>query len=137
MLTRLVYISTTRQPVTDAECRAILEVSRRNNLAAGITGLLVVGGNRFLQLLEGPTEAVEERFDVIHRDPRHFAVVQLDRREVEARQCPDWAMGYVQGGPYRDGQALEDIVAALVAPMEDKYLQAQFTGFAAIRRRAA
>lgn len=135
MILQLVYISTMRAPLTYPECSAILASSRSNNRVAGVTGLLVVGGNRFLQLLEGPEEAVEERFDVISRDPRHFAVVLLDKRLTDKRQCPDWAMGY-QASAARGG-TLREVVDSLVAPIEDPYLRAQFTGFAEIHDRAA
>ena len=58
MLLQLVYISTMRAPVSTAECEEILAVSRRNNARDNISGLLVVGTTRFLQLLEGPPAAV-------------------------------------------------------------------------------
>jgi hypothetical protein len=46
--------------------------------------LLFVGGNRFLQLLEGKEEQVQARFDVIQSDPRHYAIVLLDKRDGHA-----------------------------------------------------
>ncbi|RST29446.1 BLUF domain-containing protein [Sphingomonas ginkgonis] len=136
MYLRLVYISTMRRPLDEAECTQILAASRRNNGADGITGLLVAGGNRFLQLLEGPAAVVERCFHRIGRDPRHFAVVTLDRRETSERQCPDWAMGFLPGGCAADGASLGEIVEALVGPIADKNLKAQFTGFAQIQSAA-
>ena len=57
---QLVYISTSRAPlISDDLLNSVLTVSRRNNAAAGISGLLVAGGRRFLQALEGPRDAVE------------------------------------------------------------------------------
>ena len=136
MFLQLVYISTMRQPISPAECEAILAASRRNNPRRGITGLLVVGGNRFLQLLEGAEAAVEACLDTIRHDPRHFALVVLDKRFVAERQCPDWAMGFRDGGCAGDG-ALEEVVERLVAPIDEPYLKAQFTGFAKLQDRAA
>lgn len=132
MILRLVYISTVRQPFGDADCEQILAASRRNNARDGITGLLVVGGNRFLQLLEGPADAVDRCFTRIGADPRHFAVVTLDRREVATRQCPQWAMGYQAGG-VSTSASLGEQIEALVAPIDDASLRAQFTGFAQIQ----
>ena len=56
-LEQLVYISTSRSPshVPQSEIDAILAVSRRNNGRDGLTGLLAIGGRRFLQVLEGPS----------------------------------------------------------------------------------
>jgi hypothetical protein len=137
MYLQLVYISTMREPLTHPQCSSILAASRSNNRAAGITGLLVAGAKRFLQLLEGPEEAVEVRLDIIRADPRHFALVLLDKRLVATRLCPDWAMGFIPGGEATGGETLSEIVAALAAPIEDSYLRAQFTGFAEIQDRAA
>ena len=136
MIQQLVYISTVRGPTTPGLCEQILATSRRNNLRAGITGLLVAGGNRFLQLLEGETEKVRETYARIRSDERHFAAVVLAARMAERRHCPDWAMGYVQAGAAPDHGCLPAIVEALVAPIEDKALRAQFTGFAELHAAA-
>lgn len=134
---QLVYISTARSPLGAADLDQVLATSRRNNAAADITGLLVVGGNRFLQLLEGPEAAVRSRFAAIRGDPRHFAIVVLAARSASVRQCPGWSMGHVAGGHAGTGATLESVVAALAAPIADKNLRAQFTGFAGIHGRAA
>ena len=136
MLT-LVYISTARSPITEAVCEDILAVSRANNYVDGITGLLVAGQKRFLQALEGPTDAVRKSYARIAADPRHYACVLLGERTTDARQFGDWAMGYSIGHDATDDAGLEAIVAALVAPLDDPNLRAQFIGFAQINARAA
>ena len=132
---RLLYISTARQQPTPEELADILRASRRNNPPAGVTGLLIIGGRRFLQALEGPDVAVKTTYDRIARDPRHFAIVQLAREEITERQFPDWAMGAQAGG--RPGQAagVSEAVAALIAPIRDPNLRGYFLGFA--ERQAA
>ena len=127
---RLLYISTARTTPTRADLDAILRASRRNNISAGITGLLVVGGRRFLQALEGPKEAVVETFDRIRRNPAHFAVVELARGPIEARAFGDWSMGYRLGGSAGEGISVPAAIAALIAPIEDATLKAYFSGFA-------
>lgn len=133
---QIVYISTARQPLSEAELQSVLAVSRRNNGAAGITGLLIAGSRRFLQALEGPEEAVAAAFERIKADPRHFALVVLSTKHVETREFGDWAMGFEAGGA--DGpEDLKGVVEALIAPIENKSLRAQFSGFAEINARAA
>ena len=75
-----------------AVVRNILEVSLRNNAADGITGMLIVYRNRFLQVLEGAESAVEDRFVAIRHDRRHtdFRVVYCDR--TDERAFPRWSM---------------------------------------------
>ncbi len=62
---RLIYISTARSELSTVELEGILRISRRNNAAVGVTGLLIVGGRRFLQALEGPADAVVQTYDRI------------------------------------------------------------------------
>ena len=133
---QIVYISTARQPFTKAELQSVLALSRRKNEAANITGLLISGGRRFLQALEGPEEAVAATFDRIKADPRHFAVVALSMKHVETREFGNWAMGFEPGG-IGAGEDLKAIVEALIAPLQDRNLRAQFIGFAEINARAA
>ncbi len=91
MLSQYLYISTAPTLLRE-EVEAILDTSARNNPARGITGLLLFNGRNFLQLLEGETEEVAGLMDTITADPRHAGVSVLDRRIIEARTCPDWAM---------------------------------------------
>jgi hypothetical protein len=126
---RLLYISTARNPLTQAEIDDILRISRRNNAAVAVTGLLVVGGRRFMQALEGPAEAVERVYQRICADPRHFAVVMLSREPVDRRMFDGWDMGY-RAGADPTGTALPDVVRSLTATIEDANLRAYFTSFA-------
>lgn len=131
MLKRILYISTTKRAISDEELREILHTSRANNSTADITGLLLLGGKRCLQVLEGPADAVSRTFDRITKDERHFAIVKLDEREIEERSFGQWAMGFETGGDAGHARTLNEQVAAIVAPIKDASLRAYFTGFAA------
>ncbi len=76
----------------EAILAGILLDARRCNTRDGITGALIARQDLFLQLLEGPTEAVDAAYQRISRDDRHIEVRQLTRRDVTARLFPDWAM---------------------------------------------
>jgi hypothetical protein len=134
---QLVYISTARQKPSIDELGAILAVSRRNNRATGITGLLLAGGRRFLQALEGPDAAVLAAFERIKSDPRHLGIVALSIAPVDRRAFGDWAMGFEAGGTVDGESDLGEVVRKLVAPLGDKSLRAQFEGFAALHAHAA
>ena len=132
---RLLYISTARRALPPEELDALLKLSRRNNAAVGVTGLLVVGGRRFLQALEGPELAVRSTYARIDRDPRHYAVVKLADTPITERAFSGWSMGFQPGATLIGASAVADDVAALVAPIADPVLRGYFTGFA--QRRAA
>lgn len=111
----LVYSSTATHPFEDHALAELLESSRRSNSAAGITGVLLYRGGRFIQFLEGPERDVQALMARIGQDPRHTNIrVLLDGRGSQ-RQFADWSMGYepmqVPDGPppagFRD--SFEDI----------------------------
>ena len=127
---RLLYISTARERVTPELLAEILRVSRRNNDAAGVTGLLIVGGKRFLQALEGPREAVLATYARIQRDPRHFACVQLVSEVIAERQFAGWAMGSQPGRAVGATASISQAVSTLIATIDDPSLSGYFSGFA-------
>ena len=135
---QIVYISTARALQPDGPLiQDLLRTSRRNNHRNGLTGLLIVGGRRFLQVIEGPTLPLNDAFRRIKADDRHFALVELSRRVVAERGFSDWDMAY-QAGAHAEGVSdLTDVVARMIEPLEDSSLKAQLRGFAELHARAA
>jgi Sensors of blue-light using FAD len=88
---QLVYTSTPFG-FDSATLNAILFAARHYNKRDGITGTLICRDDIFLQLLEGPKDAVEATYKRIKRDGRHIDLVELHRGETEHRLFPDWDM---------------------------------------------
>lgn len=65
-------------------------------------------------------------------DPRHYAAVVISELMVEARDCPDWAMGYVPSGANKS-VTLQALIERLAASIANKNVWAQLTGFAALQ----
>jgi Sensors of blue-light using FAD len=95
MLVRCLYVSRPVKPLTPAVLEPILDKSRLNNPARGITGLLCYQDNIFVQVLEGGRDAVCELFNHIVKDERHTAVRLLDFEEISERRFSNWKMGKV------------------------------------------
>lgn len=94
----LVYASSSRlgpEPFRRAGLQAILDASRRRNASVGVGGVLMHGDGGFVQLLEGPKEAVEACYSDILRDPRHADVELLARSDAAGRRFAGWHMAYV------------------------------------------
>jgi hypothetical protein len=126
-LLQILYISTVSSTET-VDLEAILAAARRNNRVRGITGLLMFNGKRFLQVLEGPGEAVEETFARIRRDTRHRAHVMLSRKAVEKREFGDWSMAFREG--CQGGETdIYDVICAKSAAAHPN-LRAELTSFA-------
>ncbi|MCP5395696.1 MAG: BLUF domain-containing protein [Sphingomonadaceae bacterium] len=88
---QLVYISTASN-LDAAEVERILEISRKNNAEAGISGFLLYNGRNFLQLVEGEEQALTALYDRLGSDPRHDGMVRLADEPIAERSCPDWQM---------------------------------------------
>ena len=95
MLVRCLYASRPTPPFSAAVLDQILEQSRANNPHRGVTGMLCVADNLFLQVLEGGRDAVSEVFNAIVRDERHGHLRLLVFEEIGQRRFGSWTMGQV------------------------------------------
>ncbi len=75
-------------------------IARKNNERLELTGLLVFGNGGFLQVFEGPDDAVDFLYEKLCADPRHEMLMQSHRFTRE-RSFPEWRMGYVRLGQER------------------------------------
>lgn len=96
----IIYVSTATKPMSDQELGEILEVSRRNNVPSGLTGVLIYRYSPdekmgcFIQLLEGEKEKVLETYRRIAEDNRHHSKIVIEEGTTDARQFPSWSMGF-------------------------------------------
>lgn len=70
----------------------ILFQARDHNARAGITGALICRADIYLQLLEGPQDAIDALYRNIQRDDRHLEINALFQRPITDRMFPEWAM---------------------------------------------
>lgn len=93
---RLIYRSTCAASfLPNEDLRELVEYSAQHNRNAGITGLLLLSGSQFLQVLEGPSVAVNELFGRIIRDPRHHDVQLISFEQIGPTYFDDWNMHLV------------------------------------------
>ncbi len=71
---------------------SILSTARRRNSRNDITGALICRADIYLQLLEGPAEAIGDTYERIKRDDRHLEVMLIRDQEVDRRLFPEWSM---------------------------------------------
>jgi Sensors of blue-light using FAD len=93
-MSQLIYYSEKRD-LGRGGVDAILEKARSENQSRSLTGLLMFNRKFFLQCLEGGREAVTTTFCKIAADPRHGNVTLISVHQIDARDFPDWTMGYV------------------------------------------
>ena len=95
MYHELVYTSKA-EPELDPEIdiKEIIDQSAVNNHLLDVTGILVFDSVNFMQLLEGPADAVEYTFYQIAQDLRHTQVVVQSRAPVESRKFDNQPLKY-------------------------------------------
>ncbi len=94
MISQLIYTSDAAEGLTDADLGCILATSQRNNAEMGLTGMLLYGRGRFIQVLEGPPDVLGRMMARIAADERSTHVHTLLTRTIEARDFADWSMGF-------------------------------------------
>jgi hypothetical protein len=90
----LAYVSAATTDMSDDDIAELLLEARANNLELGLTGALLYRNGRFIQILEGPDELIQERFAIIQADSRHTNVYKISEERIFTRQFPDWTMGF-------------------------------------------
>lgn len=89
MYRQLVYLSRARTDMTLREVYDIIRRSHTNNSRAGLTGALLYLDGYFLQLLEGPSLAVEDCYQRILSDSRHASIELRHEAARGERLFPD------------------------------------------------
>lgn len=89
----IVYYSSARHAMDGEALSRLLETSRKNNAAYGVTGMLLYHAGNFIQALEGPREAVARVFERIKQDAAHRNILAVGPMSIEQRYFPDWTMG--------------------------------------------
>jgi hypothetical protein len=118
---QILYCSLATEPFSTSALDKLVQHAGSLNKLDRITGMLMYGDGVFLQLLEGPPEAIGQLWSRLLRDKRHYGMVQLyHRREVEARVCDNWAMRLVS----------REEVTALIHEAKEEVLAGRKTAWA-------
>ena len=91
---QLLYVSNCSQSIPASDLDDILLVSRKNNIACDVTGMLLYIDGGFLQILEGAKGTLDEVYARIGADKRHFNPRLLLDRTVPERCFVGWSMGF-------------------------------------------
>ncbi|HEY0792096.1 MAG TPA: BLUF domain-containing protein [Chthoniobacterales bacterium] len=90
----LVYVSSAVNLFSKGELLKLLDISRCNNAKLGVTGMLLYKNGNFMQLIEGPEQAVRTLHAKIAIDSRHRGLITLLQGHQENREFEHWSMGF-------------------------------------------
>lgn len=90
---RIKYVSKFARDLSHDEIVALVQDAEAKNRGLDVTGILMTAGGLFLQVIEGPGEAIDALWRTIVADERHTDVLLLNVEVgVERRMFPDWGM---------------------------------------------
>lgn len=128
-LQRLIYRSVaTGTTASLLNVATILAESQRNNDRDGLTGALAAHGDRYIQVIEGPPQALDGLLRRLERDNRHKNIEVIDRRAADRRRFDGWAMAHatvtpgnhalleqLMGDPATSAKAVVDLLETALA----------------------
>ena len=97
MYEQLVYVSRATPDMDVRGAYDIIRVSHNRNSECQLTGTLILIDGYFLQVLEGHSHLLRERFAIIAADPRHTDVSVRQSIAVSERTFPDEWMALRHG----------------------------------------
>jgi hypothetical protein len=114
MLYRLMYASRAIQPSKSGAMSALMKdivaKAQPRNTAQGVTGVLCIAGECFVQVLEGGRQAVNDTYTSIARDDRHTDITLLAYEPIAERRFAHWSMAEL------DLERINPTVVLKVAP---------------------
>ena len=113
----LTYVSSATAFLKPDELLALLNTARANNVALGLTGMLLYKDGNFMQVLEGEEAPLRQLYRKIEKDRRHAGLIKLLDHPIETRQFPSWSMAFTN---------LDDVTPASV-PGYSEFLNLSFT----------
>lgn len=90
----IAYMSTASADFGETALLQLLEQARGFNERLGVTGVLMYGGGRFVQILEGCPSVVRPLYARIERDPRHGRLEKLADGPIARREFARWHMSF-------------------------------------------
>ena len=91
MLFRYIYVSESTPPAPSVPTE-ILQIARKNNPCAGITGAMCLVEGTYFQYIEGEAPEVDSLARNLRADPRHKNFKELVYERISERQFPEWSM---------------------------------------------
>jgi hypothetical protein len=105
----IVYMSHAKEHLTPTTLVALLMQARLLNERQQVTGALVYGNGRFIQIIEGEEAVIKDLYERIARDSRHRNVFKLADKPIADRRFAEWSMAFGEA-PTEEFQQLQGLV---------------------------
>ena len=98
-LRAIAYTSELSPDCSPEDVDALTRDAAAFNLDAGLTGVLLFDGSRFLQYIEGPDAGLDKAYARICGASSHHSLMELGRARIGRRHFPDWTMRLLAADP--------------------------------------
>lgn len=92
---RLIFSGSLTVAPSESRMAAYLADCQQRFARHGISGLMVLMGCDFLQVMEGPAADVAHEYDLLAAQNHRYRITLLARQAIERRMFTDWHMGLV------------------------------------------
>lgn len=133
---RVVFTSRATANFSRQEVKELCDRAAARNQMAGITGLFLFDGTRFLQALEGDEIAVVALMKRIAENSRHFNMDIIWSHKIERREFHEWSMSQALYGVGDDPRHYLDTIKEELKGVSSIPLKALFIGFASMAKSA-
>ncbi len=95
----VVFVSEAVGDLTMAHLSKIMADAERFNRTAGVTGVTLFDGQRFLAYMEGPPDGLDVAFSRAAGATSHSSLIEIARGRVGQRRLPYWPMRCIPLSP--------------------------------------
>jgi len=95
----VVFVSEAVGDLTMAHLSNIMADAERFNRTAGVTGVTLFDGQRFLAYMEGPPDGLDVAFSRAAGATSHSSLIEIARGRVGQRRLPYWPMRCIPLSP--------------------------------------
>lgn len=89
------YVSTVAPNLPISVIQDLLEQSSKKNNKKGITGILLFSNGNFFQVLEGEKNAVEDLFNTIKEDKKHYDLLPVFKKEISNPEFKEYKSDFL------------------------------------------
>ena len=88
----IIYQSKGQEKFTFNDIELMLLKAKQKNKKLKITGCIVYANYKFIQLIQGPKQAIIDLYQDIKNDDRHYSVMTLLEKSSKEKLWSDWSM---------------------------------------------
>ena len=101
------YVSTFNSGFSLQEVEGLFNFVSKRNLQMGLTGVLLFSDNCFFQVLEGDFNVIENLFERIKEDTRHYNIIKIIDDENHERIFDEYFFGFLTVTSLEDRKWME------------------------------